>query len=203
MTAYENYVRDFPARCLDLLKLAEKPARLKQREVTLALMVASSGFVVPLERLSVRKAHPTRDAATYAESAKNLDLLLSSKFLESLLGVDSNSWRGGMLTSIEGNPDSWSELAKPKPLSKEKTVGGVIRVVRNALAHGNIFTYKNPIDAIVFVCTNMDDDRNITDFSFIMSSPDDFLRFLKGWFGFLDTAHIPAEVAEDGVANAA
>lgn len=190
MTAYRDFVSDFPSRCLDVLRMAETKARLQQRQVTLALMVASAGFVVPYERLSIKKAHPTGDAKKFAEASSKLAALMQMKFLVSPLGRGADSWHGGKLNSIKGYPDEWPEFLKAKPLSPDKTVGGLLRILRNALAHGNIFTHGDPIKALVFVGSNTDDEDNIIDFSFARVSPEDFVRFLKQWFEFLRAAQI-------------
>ena len=51
MTAYKNFVQDFPTRCCDMLKDYEREALLSGREVTLTLAMAASGLIVPFERL--------------------------------------------------------------------------------------------------------------------------------------------------------
>lgn len=51
MTAYKNFVQDFPTRCKDVLELAESRTNHQVREVTLLLVVASAAIIVPYERL--------------------------------------------------------------------------------------------------------------------------------------------------------
>ncbi len=51
MSSFANFVEDFPSRCGDLLVRFHQDAVANDREVTLALMVASAGFLVPFERL--------------------------------------------------------------------------------------------------------------------------------------------------------
>lgn len=201
MSAYKDFVSDFPARCLDVLHMAKRPARGQQREVTLALMVASAGFVVPFERL--KKAHPTGDSTRYAEASRKMDVLMAERFLSSRLAYGATSWQGGKLESISGDPDFWIEMAQAKKLSDEKTVGGVVRILRKALAHGNIFTYMNPIESIIFCNCNYDDDKNIKEISFIKASPEDFVAFLRDWFEFLESAHTPTDVVATSTGNAA
>lgn len=203
MSAYRDFVSDFPSRCLEVLEMAEKQARLQQRDVTLSLMVASAGFVVPYERLSSKKEHPSGDSVRFSDASSRLDSLIKTSFVESELAKGAKSWCGGSLATISGDPDSWGELRAAKPLNRDKTVGGVIRVLRNALAHGNIFTYQNPISGIVFVSERRNDDNKITGFSFLRVSPEDFMAFLRGWFRFLKTTHIPAEIIESAIADAA
>lgn len=203
MSAYKDFISDFPARCLDILHMAEKPARVQQREVTLALLVASAGFVVPFERL--KPDHPIGDAARYVEACRKLNGLMLEEFLTSTLATGATSWRGGKLASILGDPDSWPELTQPKELSHKK-VAGAIKVVRDALAHGNIFTHNDPISSIIFVQNHFKIKNNVkvyTGHEFVMASPKDFNTFLKAWFEFLKLAHIPLEVVAQSIDDAA
>lgn len=200
MTAYENFVSDFPMRCLEVLKIAEKQARLEQREVTLILMVASAGLVIPYERLSDKKDHPTGDPKKYEKAAEKLDSLLKQKFLSSSLSKGTGKWKAGRLKSIAGDPDSWDELDPGKNLSSDRKVRSVIDTIRNALAHGNIFTYQNPIERIIFVSKKKKKENR---FSFVSVSPEDFSSFIKSWFEFLKEANIPFEVSDFSFSNAA
>jgi hypothetical protein len=203
MTAYRDYVVDFPSRCLEVMEMATRTAKLRQREVTLTIMVASAGLVVPYERLSAKKAHPSGDAATFSDTSKNLNQLMQSNFLESPLARKDGSWCGGKLRSISGDPDSWPELQNAKPFGADKTVGGVIRIIRNALAHGNIFTCGDPIREIVFVCERTDSQGNVQGFSFALVSPEDFQFFLIEWFTFLKNGQISMVAVHEVVAHAA
>jgi hypothetical protein len=91
MTAYKNFVEDFPRRCRDILDLAGKPALSRGREVTLTLMVASAGLVVPYERLKPDGGggghidHPSGDNKRFADAAAKLRSLLDAPFMSSCL----------------------------------------------------------------------------------------------------------------------
>lgn len=189
LTAYKNFVQDFPNRCMDLLNLAEKQARAQDREVTLVLLVASAGFVIPFERLRPpgKLDHPIGDRERYPEYSEKLKQLMDSKFRGSELHPEQDTlWKAGNLKCIQGDPDSWPELNKNKTLSSEKTTSNVLKGIRNALAHGNIFTTGNPISSIIFVSVNTNDEGDqITGYSFIKTSPEAFLSFLKAWFTFV------------------
>ena len=203
MTAYKNFVEDFPRRCREVLHFAGKPAMFRGREVTLALMVASAGLVVPYERLKPDGGaidHPSRYNETFSDAAQQLTSLLAEPFLSSIVwGQPSSTWYSGKLASVRGDPDSWEGLRERRPFQKEKKVGGVLRVIRNALAHGNIFTFKDPIEAIIFIKANYNDEKMVRDYSFVYVGPDDFRQFLERWFDFLDQFHIPQNEAFEGL----
>lgn len=195
MTAYKNFVDDFPLRCRDVLKFASKPALFRGREVTLALMVASAGLVVPYERLKPDRGeidHPSGDNKKFSAAAEKLKVLLEEPFLSSRVwGEPVSTWHSGKLKSVIGDPDSWDGLSNRKPIQTDKTVGNVLRVIRNALAHGNIFTFQTPIEAIIFIKANVNDKREIRDYTFVFVAPADFQLFMEKWFDFLAQLHIP------------
>lgn len=202
MSAYKNFINDFPRRCREVLDFSEKSAHLKRREVTLTLIVASSGFVIPYERL--KPMHPSGDNNTYSNAACDLRKLLDQPFKGSPLWSDSfSSWTGGKLRSISGDPDSWEDLGKRKPFLPEKKVKTVLNIIRNALAHGNIFTFKNPIEALIFISCSYDNNNVVNGYSFIYVEPKQFKEFLKLWFDFLETLDINQDVALDILKHAA
>ena len=184
MTAYKNFIDDFPCRCRDILNIAKRPALHRDREVTLTLMVASAGLVVPHERLkpdSWLGGHPSGDRNTFADAAGKLESLLRQPFVSSGLCTEANpTWRVGKLLSVTGDPDSWEDLQKSRPISKDKTVGGMVSVIRNALAHGNIWTIRDPIEAIIFVRRVLNDNKVVCHFDFLSVSPHEFNLFSRG-----------------------
>ena len=149
MTAYKNFVDDFPRHCREILKFADKPALFRGREVTLALMAASAGLVVPYERLKPdggKIDNPSGDNKKFSAAADHRRTLLAAPFLLSAVGgTPVPTWHYGKLKSVTGDADSWEELRNRRPVQVDKTVGNVLRIIRNVLAHENIFTFKNPI----------------------------------------------------------
>jgi len=202
MTAFKDFHRDFPKRCLEVLKLAEPQAKLRQREVTLILMVASAGLVMPLERLRSRepdKQHPIGDRERYGVASKRMDELLAEEFQSSTLDKGSDDWTCGNAISISDMPDTWPEMETRKSITQKKTVGGVIKPIRNALAHGNIFTCNDPIKQIVFA----QDKNSKGKYPFICVSPEDFKTFIESWFKFLESKDISNEDAKESIERAA
>jgi len=197
MTAYKNYIEDFPRRCREILEIAGKPAFSRGREVTLTLMVASAALVVPYERLKRDGRwgdHPSGDRNTFADAAGKLESLLDQPFMSSCLCAEANStWRVGKLLSVTGDPDSWVGLQKSRPISKDKTVRAILSVIRNGLAHGNIWTLRDPIKAIVFVKSVTDDNKLVPKFSFVSAAPYEFRNLLENWFDFLISLRLSQE----------
>lgn len=206
MTAYKNFVDDFPRRCQDILRFAGKPALFRGREVTLSLMVASAGLIIPYERLKPPGEfdHPSGDNIKFSDAADQLRTLLDQPFLSSAVwNAPVSTWQSGKLESVLGDPDSWDGLHNRQYFQADITVGNVLRVLRNALAHGNIFTFNNPIQGIIFIKAIFNNNKIARGYSFIYVSPADFTKFLERWFDFLDQLHIPQAKAFEVLRDAA
>jgi len=120
------------------------------------------------------------------------------------LWTEANStWHRGKLESLSGDPDAWKGLQQSRPISKDKTVGAVLKVIRDALAHGNIWTLRDPIEAIIFAKSVTDADKVAPRFEFVSVAPNDFRKLLEEWFDFLISLHIPQAVVFEVFQNAA
>lgn len=193
MSAYKNFVMDFPGRCMNILEMAEKRATLLDREVTLMLMAASAGILIPFERLNLkgRLPHPSRDIKKFPEKAKRLGDLMEEEFLSSILcSGEGSNWSSGKLNSLIKDSGNWvnldacAELNENKPMAEDKKVVGVLKIIRNALAHGNIHTKGNPIRQMIFISV-YEEDGDIKNINFVSTCPKEFLKFLVKWFQFL------------------
>lgn len=204
MSSYKNFVSDFPARCAALLGDFERTARLRKREVTLMLCLAMPSIVVPLERLAGPRStakgessgHPSRDWERFEQAKSGLEDLFEIPFRGSPLWPDaaSSSWFFGELSDVSNGPDSWAELGTPKALGPERKAKTVLLHIRNALAHGNIFTRGNPeIEQIILLSRPEGADR----FRFLAVSPADFRGFLKNWLEFLRKLELPEDVVSE------
>lgn len=197
MSQYRNFVSDFPGRCATLLSQFEAAARNRNREVTLMLCIAMPSLVVPLERLNGpngnRPGHPSRDWEEYAGAKSALDQLLEQDFLGSLLWPNpSDPWHYGQLKDVTGGPDSWPELRDPKQMTEQKGVKSVVLHIRNALAHGNIFTVGgSEIERLVFLSKP---DSASSRFNYLVVTPQQFRAFLANWLQFVRQLHLPTDV---------
>jgi hypothetical protein len=198
MTAYRDFIHDYPSRCRRLLDEHFKNAQRNDLEVTLLLSVASSGLIVPYARLS-EDAHPARDADRFAEAKTNLDELLDDDFLDSKLWdtTDPKSWRFGELRDLSGDPDAW-HLDELKPVSGRKKARSIVKVLRNALAHGNVFTRGRPhIDRLVFLSRRCQDNPE-RGYNCVVVSPADLKRFVLNWLETLGGVEVGKWVFVEG-----
>lgn len=71
MTAYTNFIQDFPQRSLEILTTKYEWAKAKNRDVPLLISIAFTSLVVPFERLRRQGSeHPSADR-------KNIGLFLT------------------------------------------------------------------------------------------------------------------------------
>lgn len=196
MSAYRDFTSDFPSRCLDILDHQTAWAKFRGRDVTLLLMVASAAFVMPYERLRPddnRSPHPSGDNRRFSELAKRLEDLMAEKFCgSSLCPNKENSWRVAKdVPRVDGDLDGWFPPQSLKPVSKDKTVSSMLVLIRNAIAHGNVFTTGNPIGSLIFVQRRGSDESSTSKFEVLSVSPEDFGRFIREWVAFLHQSQIP------------
>jgi hypothetical protein len=101
MTEYADFIRDFPARCGEVLELCYEHSLNNGREVTLLIMTAASAFV-PYERLHSGREHPSLDRRRFPSAAQNLDIALGKPFLKSPFHTQSmGSWSIGRVRTAE------------------------------------------------------------------------------------------------------
>lgn len=193
MSAYKDFVRDFPSRCLDIMRLFANAAREHDREVTLLLAMATPSVILPFERLH-KDAHPSKDQTRFSDAKLMLDCELKRPCKDSRVfaGLSSGEWRYKKLHSLQGDPDAWNLKTDCKPIS-EKQLGTIIGIIRNALAHGNIWTTGKPINTIVFVSLVSQEQRD-GPFNSLQCSPEIFAEFVKHWVSFLADLKLPGDV---------
>lgn len=211
MSNWRDFVQDFPKRCKDLLLLAHEAAVANDREVTLSLMVASAGFLIPFERLrdDSRYIHPAQDRARFPSAAQKLDQLLGQCWLSSPLHqADSTSWSAGSLGCADPPPESWPELEELTPLSPCTKVKDLVVVMRIGLAHGNVYslTAGGKIKALVFVSGGVERRSRscrLRPYRYVYVSPSDFRGFLLRWFDLLASLQLTQQEVIEALEQAA
>lgn len=169
-------------------------AETNDLEVTLLLAIAGSGLLIPYARLTEFN-HPSKDSNRFELARDFIDTVLQSKFVGSPLHPESDpgSWKIGSLIDITESPDFWN-WTKIKPISKNKTVNPLLKILRNALAHGNIFTMGSPnIESIIFL-SKLNAEDPAAGYACLVVSPTEFEDFISRWLGLLAEAKIPGEV---------
>lgn len=185
MTAYKNFIQDFPNRCKDVLEAFRVSASATDREVTLLITAATPCLLLPYGRLHEEK-HPSQDRDNILNEASTFDIELSKECGKSCLlnGFKDEDWRYKKLNNLQGDPDAWGLKEDTKPISAKKTET-IFNILRNAFAHGNIWTTGNPINTLVFVSL-VDCQKTEGPFNTLQCSPQIFEQFIMNWVGFLN-----------------
>jgi hypothetical protein len=197
MANYKNFIQDFPIRCEKILTAYRDCACKNGREVTHMLSIASAAITIPFARLRERE-HPSQDKKKCQQAASKFANLCDKYFLSSSLwGKSTKSWKYGLVKKddIEREKEYW--IANASSLSNDTKVLEVLSVIRNALAHGSIFTLPNnddQIENIILFSKEKICEKLTGNFNLLMVSVEDFNEFLVKWIDFLKTLEIPPEV---------
>jgi len=203
MSSYSDFLaQDFGSRCHDLMKRFFPSSQEAGREVTFLLAIAATGLIIPHERLSQRPDQPPLDRQRFASTSEALNRLLAERMVD----VVHQQWKGGLLAKADGTPDDWDELRDPANIQEQTSLLQVVTWLRNALAHGNIFTRPpapSPIKEIVFVCGYPTTHRKTKEqpLRFVLASPDDLRAFLECWFERLASLSISGYELGEGLGN--
>jgi len=192
-----RFVTEYPKRCLALLDAAEPIAREHDLLTSFALLAAASVLVIPYERLKGHHPNKQERGSALYEALRNL---------ERKPWREAPFWAGGepghwQFSRIMGDPNDvagWrdeanrpSTSADANSIGKRKS-GEVLRVLRNALAHGNV-VYLNkdgreaagtPAHFIAFLSRYEEDaaqrDQSET-YRLVAVADEHFLAFLRQW----------------------
>lgn len=145
MSDYQDFAREFPARCAEILNEFHFDAQASGREVTLLLSTSASMICLIADRIGltatderkIRKV-PTGAKAETTERWKRLEdsfSLLAHKTwsAEVVAGV---GYCPAEFTSKRRLPDEWNWSQLPET----KSIRDCYSLLRNAFAHGNIWT---------------------------------------------------------------
>ncbi len=204
MSVYRNFICDFPDRCNKILSDYEHRAVFRGVEVTTMLAIASAGLIIPYERLK-KSNHPSSDRACFENAAERFDEFGKKDFLNDyLLGVNG-TWHYGEIPDAVGAVEWWKDGTVPLTDMGEGIITGeeerkketnyFLNCLRNALAHGNVFTPGGgQITDIVFLSKI---EQNRKEYSVIIVSPSDFRKFLIKWLEFVRELEMPENVVSE------
>jgi hypothetical protein len=138
-----RFATEYPERCLQLLEAFEPIAQDRDLFGTFSVMLASSILLVPWERASNR--HPLKQEHGGGLQAA-LKTLEKQKWLKAdfWAGIGPGEWRFSRIMGDPNNAYEWKDDGGIPSFSSEantiqkRSVSEVFRVLRNALAHGNI-----------------------------------------------------------------
>jgi hypothetical protein len=139
----DRFVTEYPARCLELLDALEPIAHEREMLGTFSVLMAGSVLTIPLERLA--KHHPI-DSEYGSDLFQALRKLEKQQWLAADFwgGAPSGAWHFARVVTDPNDVAGWRNendvhsVQEGANTIRSRKVSIVLRVLRNALAHGNI-----------------------------------------------------------------
>jgi CRISPR/Cas system CMR-associated protein Cmr1 (group 7 of RAMP superfamily) len=191
----QRFVVEFPERCLTLLEMLEPHARKRELVGSFALLVASAAFLIPYERM--KSSHPLHNRDDdLTRAIRKLD---REQFATAPFCADVSTWRYSRIMNNVNDTYHWRDEKGVHPMSTEaensvnkRKAGEVLRVLRNAIAHGNV-VYLNAegyekrgakVQYLGFLSRyeESEEQRKAAEtYRLVVTTEDTFLGFVKTW----------------------
>lgn len=209
-----RFVVEYPKRCLDLLEALERTARRHERMGSFSLLAAAAVFVIPYERMKSKNPlhNPTRDT-NLSRALKSLEnkRLVTAPFWN---GNPPRAWRFSRIVKNVNDTERWEDEEGRHPVEADannsfesRKADDVLRVIRNALAHGNI-VYLNKdgferrdtkLQFLGFLSRyeeSPEDRAKLETYRLVTTTEDEFLRFVKLWAKWVSKFHDDNRLSE-------
>lgn len=193
----KRFAIEYPERCLHLIDAFESLARRHDLMGTFSIMMAATVLIVPIER--AKNNHPMSQEKGGAFQAA-LKRLMKQKWLNADFWPDGNigDWRFSRIMGDPNVPHDWTDDQGRQSFSAEantintRSVDDVLRVLRNALAHGNVLyldgngheTENKRVEYLGFLSRYEEtDEQRATGetYRLLAVREPDFLPFVRAW----------------------
>ncbi len=199
MTIPTRFVVEYPQRCLDLIRALEPTARRRDLVGSFSLLVAAAVFVIPYERMGSKS--PLHDPDRDIDLFTGLKSLEKVPFIEAPFwaGKPPDAWRFSRIMANANDAAGWMDEGGHHPMEARaknslpgRKAGEVLRVIRNALAHGNV-VYLNEkgfeqrgtkLQFLGFLSRYEETEEQKAQaqtYRLVTATEDEFLRFVKLW----------------------
>jgi hypothetical protein len=170
---------------------------MNNMEVTLMISIASSGFVIPFEKMKKSgKNNPLNSEYSRIRDNSFVSKFSNDKELNS-------SWRVSKTVSF--NKDNWEGINNCSEMGEEYKVSLILPILRNALAHGKILVKgnKDHIEEIFFISKPENNQSVIkkedNNHCAVIVSPEAFRFFLYKWFDFISELDFKLEEVKEDI----
>ena len=207
-----RFAIEYPQRALELIGLLEDEARKRQLLGSFGLLAAAAILTIPYERMNA--AHFLHREEHDHDLAAHLKRLDKVRFLEApfwLKPPGLGLWRQSRIMASVDDVGKWRDERGLPSLAKEaNTIGRrkaseVIRILRNALAHGNIIYLDkddreiagNAMVSMAFLsryeAERLEQDQT---YRVLVTTEDGFIQFVKAWAEWVSRFPLDARVVE-------
>ena len=211
-----RFAIEYPQRALHLIRMLELRARKHELLGSFGLLAASAVLTIPYERMQSR--HFLHKHSLDSDLGGALKQLKKTPFLLAPFWGDDkpgNWWQARIVSPVQ-NVDGWRDEHNSHPLAtgtvskladQKRTGDEVIRVLRNALAHGNIiYLDRNFAEAhgerMVYLAflsrfEGTEEERvNSETYRLVVTDEEEFLKFVKCWASWVGKLNDDGAVSE-------
>lgn len=195
----DRFAIEYPQRALQLIEMLEEPARKHDLLGSFGLLAAAAILTIPFERM--RATHFLHDEDRDADLVKHLKALEKAKFLEGPFWQaepEAAAWRQSRIVNEVDEVYCWRDQDGNHPLSdaantiQTRKAGEVLRVLRNALAHGNIIYLDkegreiagNRMVYMAFLSRyeeTLEERERAETYRVLVTTEEAFLHFVRSW----------------------
>ena len=213
MTIPSRFAIEYPQRALQLIKLFENKARQHDLLGSFGLLAAAAVLTIPYERM--KASHFLHDEEQDHDLAAQIKQLEKVKFLAApFWGKEApGEWRQSRIMDSVDQVEDWKDdhgqpsLSENANTMKKRKAEEVIRVLRNALAHGNIIYLdkdgreiaNNRMVYLAFLSRyeeSKEQGELAETYRVVVTSEDEFIRFVKAWANWVSRLPLDYRVAE-------
>ncbi len=213
MTVPSRFAIEYPKRALELIRRFENEARRRDLMGSFGLLAAAAVLTIPYERM--KASHFLHDEHQDHDLSAQIKKLEKVKFLSAPFWRDEapGEWQQSRIMGSVDQVDDWKDDEGRPSLSanantiKERKAEEVIRVLRNALAHGNIIYLDkdgreiagNRMVYLAFLSRyeeTKEQREQATTYRVVVTSEDEFLHFVKAWARWVSSFPLDYGVSE-------
>lgn len=208
-----RFAIDYPSRALELMAMLEPQARERNLLGSFGLLAASAVLTIPFERMSTN--HFLHDDGRDGDLAKNLKALEKANFLDAPFWRSEptgGAWRQSRIVNLVDDVRNWRDQDGHDPRSEKsntiqkRSASEVLRVLRNALAHGNIIYLDkdgqeiagNQMVYMAFLSRyeeTAEQREKAETYRLVMTTEEAFLHFVKSWAVWISKLHLDPRLA--------
>lgn len=209
----DRFAIEYPRRALELIAVLETQARENNLLGSFGLLAASAILTIPFERM--RTSHFLHDDARDVDLVMNLKALEKADFLNAPFWRSEpgdGAWRQSRIVNAVDEVHGWRDQEGHDPRSEEsntiqkRPASEVLRVLRNALAHGNIIYLDkdgqeiagNQMVYMAFLSRyeeTMEQREKAETYRLVMTTEEAFLHFVKSWAGWIGNLNLDPRLA--------
>lgn len=188
---------------MELFEVLEGVARQQELVGSFSLVVATSVFLIPYERM--KATHPLHRPEDEADIYRAIRRAERQKFMEGEFWRERphDIWRYSRVMNNANRTLEWRDESDLHPMDgrskntiKERSVSDVLRVLRNSLAHGNVVYLDETgfekvgakVQHLAFLSRyeeTAEQRRQSETYRLVVTTEEGFLHFVKSWATWL------------------